>query len=344
MTGHNKIPNGALSARPLTSKESAGLMLQDVGLACLSPGFNTADPALQQQLQRSMSVRDQQRLIIEARQKGQKPSADSDMTKPGADSLFRPNKIPMSARRKGPPPALSIAPPSHLQFANERVIQSAPLHASFTGLRQHPDALNTRQVVNQSSNLSHTSHIHHMPAIQTSNRLPPIADVFPGELQTNGQIRNGPTTYTLSPGANNQQPLPSPGYPPQFHQQHKQQTQQAQAQTPSFKTADEAVRHMSGGREELLPRLVHYGGIQPPTPPSPINKHHGIGEQPSSRNGYSTGTGARRRDREEYEHDASSPPLGRQPKRNGPFSGSEEAEKKAQFMKLMEQAWDLMHS
>jgi hypothetical protein len=35
------------------------------GLACLSPGFQTHDPVMREQLQRSLSVRDQQRSIIE---------------------------------------------------------------------------------------------------------------------------------------------------------------------------------------------------------------------------------------------------------------------------------------
>jgi hypothetical protein len=355
LTDHNKVPNGALSGRPLTSKESAGLVMQDVGLACLSPGFNTKDPAMQQQLQRSMSVRDQQRLIIEARQKGQKQPNESDTPKNGADALFRPNKMPGSSRRKGPPPALSIAPPSHAQFANERVIQSAPLGASFTGLRQHPDAPETRQVVNRPSNLSHTSHIHHVPAMQTANRLPPITDVFPGELQSNGQVRNGPSNYTLSPGhssnSNNQPPLPSPGYPAQFQQQHKQQAQQQQAQRPrEFQSAEEAVRQLTGGRDDLLPRIVHYGGHQPPTPPSPVNKTVGLSvSEQHSRHSFSGSSGARRRDRDEYEQDAGSPPLGRQAPRMGPFSSGRDspqtqAQKKEQFMKLMEQAWDLFHS
>jgi hypothetical protein len=367
LSGHSKVPAGALSARPLTSKDA----LLDVGLACLSPGFNTSNPQMQQQLQRSLDVREQQRLIIEARQKGEK-IPDFQPPKTGTDSLFRPNKIPQTGRRKGPPPALSIAAPHHSVFANERVIQSAPLGASFTGLRRNPEGPLSRQVVNQPSNLSHASHIHHTPAIQTANRLPPIGDIFPSELQSNGQMRNGPTNYTLSPGQSHQ-PLASPGYPPHFQQQQKvhqdaaavaaqqkhlqsqlqaaQKSAQSQSERPrEYKSAEEAVRALVGGRDELLPRLVHYGGHQPPTPPSPANKHAGLGLQSEQQSRTSSsGGGARRRDREEYEADVGSPPLGRQAKRPGPFGTGRDspqsvAAKKEQFMKLMEQAWDLFHS
>jgi hypothetical protein len=332
---------------------------------------------MQQQLQRSMSVRDQQRLIIEARQKGQKPSAEHELSKNGTDALFRPNKMPNTSRRKGPPPALSIAPPSHAQFANERVIQSAPLGASFTGLYR-PEGPYTRQIVNQPSKLSHSSHIHHMPAIQTANRLPPIADVFPDELTSNGQLRK-PPNYTLSPGNSSNQPLPSPGYPPQFHSQHQEARR-------DFRTADEAVRTLIGGRDELLPRIVHYGGHQPPTPPSPeprtarpalpssdniqviTNPHLPPKIIRTSGSSVVPQASGRRRDRDEYERDNGSPPLGRGPlpRRsyaalptsghrdfasgsstgyNAPRDSPEDHQKKKdKFMKLMEEAWDLFHT
>jgi hypothetical protein len=365
------IGAGALSGRPMTAKDTT-LGMQDVLSACLSPGFNTSDPAVQQQLQRSMSVRDQQRMIIEARQKGQKVPGEGDPPKSVADPLFKPNRN--TSRRKGPPPMLSIAPASHAQFANERVIQSAPLNASFTGLRQHPDAPLSRHIVNQHSNLAHGSHVHHTPAIQTSNRLPPIADVFPSELQSNGQTRS--SGYNLSPGHSTHPPLPSPGYPPAFHQQHKAQQAHQPTQPPQsarsrdFTSADEAVRSMTGGRDELLPRLVHYGGAQPPTPPSPgPPKSHGLGvshansgeaqlsHAPPASQRYSLvnmPNGARRRDRDEYENDNGSPPLGPGPlprrQQNGPFGGDVRdspetiAAKKERFMHLMEEAWDLFHS
>ncbi len=155
-----------MPARPsgsLTARESAGLgSMVDVGLACLSPGFQTQDPTMQQQLQRSISVRDQQRHIIESRlQKTAKPTdpdARSTMDNPFGAGMKTP-----STSKKRPPNGLSIVPPSHEQFANERVIQSAPLHQSFTGRHQPPL---TRHIANQPSNLSNTSHIHHVPATQ----------------------------------------------------------------------------------------------------------------------------------------------------------------------------------
>jgi hypothetical protein len=362
----------------MTAREPGSLGLQDVLSACLSPGFNTSDPAVQQQLQRSMSVRDQQRLIIEARQKGHKPTGDSEAAKNASDALFKPNRN--TSRRKGPPPMLSINTPSAAQFANERVIQSAPLGASFTGLRHHPDAPMSRH---QPSNLSHSSHVHHVPAIQTSNRLPPIADVFPGELQSNGQMRN---SYNLSPGNSHNAPLPSPGYPPSFAQAHSKSQHSSQSQAgasnhslPSrreFKNADEAVRTLTGGRDDLLPRLVHYGGHQPPTPPSPApHKPHGLGVSSSasstehvtlptmmqrpSLSTVQTGS-SRRRDRDEYEKDNGSPPLGRGPAarrappnpftngngfRESPRDSPEaNAAKKKRFLEIVEEAWDLFHS
>ncbi|TKA54735.1 hypothetical protein B0A49_12012 [Cryomyces minteri] len=268
----------ALSSRPsapLTSKESAGLAIQDVGLACLSPGFHTQDPTMREQLQRSIDVRDRQRQIIEARQKSGKPSLDGSEGPSGKPFGFDGGaKTPGTGRRKGPPPGLSIAPPSHQQFASERVIQSAPLNQSFTGLRpQHPYS---RHVANQPSNLSQTSHIHHVPATQTNNRLPPLADVFASDNlgpPSRDSSRNGPS-YAYSPGhsshSNHPPPLPSPGFLP------PQQPAQAVGPAPSsarpreYRSAEEAVHVMSGGREELLPKIVHYGGHQPPTPPSPM--------------------------------------------------------------------------
>src|SRR4051812_41438680 len=55
---------GALTSRGV---ESSGLGITDVGLACLSPGFVTQDPTMREQLQRSISVREQQRQLIEQR-------------------------------------------------------------------------------------------------------------------------------------------------------------------------------------------------------------------------------------------------------------------------------------
>lgn len=352
MTNQQAAMTGRPSA-PLTAKESAGLAIHDVGLACLSPGFHTQDPSMREQLQRSIDVREQQRQIIEARQKTAK-GGNGESSRHGEVNPFRNGaNTPGTSRRKGPPPGLSIAPPSHAHFANERVIQSAPLNQSFTGLRTHQPL--SRQVANQPSSLSQSSHIHHVPANQTNNRLPPISDVFPGE--TLGAPRD-PASRNLfgnpSPGhsshSNQQPPLPSPGFPPQQGQHHIPQTS---GRPREYKSAEEAVQSMSGGREDLLPRIVHYGGHQPPTPPSPMHTKNGSSQNlqaGTSSDIHRSGSG-RRRGREEYERDMGTPPLGRQAelRRVGPFgegrdSPDTQRKKKEEFIQLCSRAWDLFHS
>ena len=333
---------------PLTSRETGGLAIQDVGLACLSPGFVTQDPTMREQLQRSISVREQQRHIIESRlQQTARPGdapIDSAKEMPGP-SAFGSMKTPGTSRRKAPP-GLSIVAPSHEQFANERVIQSAPLNQTFTG-RHQPHPL-TRHVQNQPSNLSNTSHIHHVPANQTANRLPPISDVFAAEglgqhrdsgAKTGG-IYPSSSSNSNSHSASNNAPssrhgFPSPGHAPQ---------QQPQSARPrEYRSAEEAQADLAGGRPELLPKIVHYGGHQPPTPPSPQT---GAAMRNSGNNG-----AGRRRGRDEYE-EGRSPPLGAQPaagRRVGPFGeGRDSPEvqraKKEEFMRLCDRAWDLFHS
>ncbi|KAF2865591.1 hypothetical protein BDV95DRAFT_632228 [Massariosphaeria phaeospora] len=345
LSTHNSIvhSSGALTARPagpMSSKDSANLL--DVGLACLSPGFHTQDPTMREQLQRSLDVRERQRQIIEARQKGHGGKGggpDDDAGRQADMNPFgRSMKTPNTSRRKGPPPGLSIAPPSHQQFSDERVIQSAPIHQCFTGLR--PSVPPSRHVANGPSNLSQTSHIHHVPAQQTNNRLPPISDVFPEPL---GAPRSH---YNNSPGhsshSNVQPPLPSPGFPPQH--QHPPQTSRPR----EYKSAEDAVASLSGGREDLLPRIVHYGGHQPPTPPSPMPKHNASQPYPSNMDLHRSGS-SRRRNREEYERDNGTPPLGRQQQRVGPFGEGQDSpetqrKKKDEFIQLCARAWDLFHS
>ncbi|KAL8971371.1 MAG: hypothetical protein Q9183_001090 [Haloplaca sp. 2 TL-2023] len=358
-TSQSQGQSSSRPSAPLTARESGGLaMMHDVGLACLSPGFQTQDPTMREQLQRSISVRDQQRHIIESRlQKTTKPT-DGEVVKSSDLNPFRGGmKTPSSTSKKRPPAGLSIVPPSHEQFANERVIQSAPLHQSFTGRHQpHPI---TRHVANQPSNLSNTSHIHHVPATQTNNKLPSIQDVFASDnLGVNRDANRGQNmtgngahyhnhSNSNSSHSNHRPTFPSPGLPPP--QSYPPPTSRAR----DYRSAEEAVAEMAGGREELLPKIVHYTGHQPPTPPSPgaaagpaASKqvyHHVNGEASRPLNG-------RRRPRTEYERDMGSPPLGSGPEpRRGPFGegvDSPEAQrrKKDEFLGLCARAWDLFHS
>lgn len=317
-----------------TSRDTAGLGIQDVGLACLSPGFVTQDPTMREQLQRSISVREQQRQLIEQRlQQSAKPGeAPIDSAKDRETVGSAGLKTPATSRRKAPP-GLSIVAPSHEQFAHERVIQSAPLNQTFTGLRHQPHPL-TRHVTNQPSNLSNTSHIHHVPANQTSNRLPPISDVFATEGL--GHHREPPSaTYQPSQSTSShpqtRHAFPSPGFPPQGAQ--------PQSARPRYRSAEEAQADLAEGRPELLPKLVHYGGHQPPTPPSPLQSHAV----------HATSSG-RRRQRAEYEGE--SPPLGSvhgERRRAAPFGEGRDSpettrRKKEEFMSLCARAWDLFHS
>ncbi|KAG5945112.1 hypothetical protein E4U53_006758 [Claviceps sorghi] len=316
--------NNPASAVPMSARDNLGI--QEVGIACLSPGFMTQDPVLKEQLQRSMSVREQQRSIIEQRlqQQSAKGDGSSDKDK-DANSGFA-AKTPGMSRKNKAPPGLSIIAPSHENFANERVIQSAPLGRSFTG--HHPAAPLSRHVVNQASHLSSSSHIHHVPAHQTNNRLPPISDVF-GHSAT-AHPDNAPPAFQR--GA----PLASPSH----HSTHHQQAL-GSSRSREYKSAEEAQQELAGGRPELLPKIVHYGGHQPPTPPSPA---------PGSRHAEGSRSANRRRTRAEYE-DGASPPLGHGPptSRPGPFgegrdSPETQRAKKDEFLRLCSRAWDLFHS
>lgn len=331
---------------------------------------------MREQLQRSMDVREQQRQLIEARQKGVKPGQMQEPSEPaqrpaeGTPFGPPPSRGASNPRRKGPPPGLSILAPSAGAFSNERVIQSAPLHQSFTGLRPHPYS-------QQPSHLSQTSHIHHVPATQTSNRLPPISDVFANDGLAAPPATARPAMFANSPS--HQPPLHSPGFPPPPHhhqsQQHQQQSQPPlSARGREFRSAEEAVQEMSRGRNESLPKIVHYGGTQPPTPPSPMpnsqqqypqsaqHAHYPPAQnQPSAshlgappRHEYAQPSIPRRRTREEYERDNGSP-LGQQENKRPNYMAREESdadwraaltgpEKRDEFLRLCTRAWDLFHS
>lgn len=320
--------SGAATARPALGARE-GLGIQEVGLACLSPGFVTQDPVMKEHLQQSMTVREQQRRIIEARL--QQQSAKGDGPDNGKDkdlvSQFA-AKTPGMSRRNKAPPGLSIVAPSHEQFAHERVIQSAPLGQTFTG-RHDPHPM-TRHVAHQPPNMGNSSHIHHLPAHQTANRLPPISDVFsqPG-VSAHNESSNRPT---FPPGP---APLTSPSHPPPGFSQAP-----PSGRPREYRSAEEAQHEMAGGRPELLPKIVHYTGHQPPTPPSPRNG--------SSIDAGRSG-GGRRRTRAEYED--GSPPLGYGPAatRRGPFGAGRDSpetqrQKREEFLRLCERAWDLFHS
>lgn len=364
---------------PLTAKDSA--TMHDVGLACLSPGLHTLDPNMREQLQRSIDVRDRQRQIIEARQKNTSKDDSADGPSKGNGPEPSPfangSRTPARGGRKRPP-GLSIAPPSHQQFANERVIQSAPLHpSSFPGLRPHMQPM-SRQIENKPSSLSGTSHIHHVPATQTNNRLPPISDVFASEglgQRESISSRNLSVSHH-SPGnparsaggaTSHQGPVPSPGFPPPAasarpslaHQPKAHSTQALSTGNGSreYRTAEEAVHSLAGGREDLLPRIVHYGGHQPPTPPSPMVKssyapHHHNQATYANTEAHRGSTAGRRRGRDEYERDSDVSPLqtgGRTEARRGPFGAGNDTpetvrQKKEEFITLCERAWDLFHS
>lgn len=318
------------TARPMTARE--GLGIQEVGIACLSPGFVTHDPVMQEQVQRSMSVRDQQRHLIEQRLQQQSAKGDGPDTAGREPVSQFSAKTPGMSRRNKAPPGLSIIAPSAQQFAHERVIQSAPLGQTFTG-RHNPQPL-TRHVANQPATLSNTSHIHHVPANQTKNRLPPISDVFGQDLS--GHPDNAPSS--MYPAGASRAPLVSPGHPPPAMQHQVP----GSGRPRDYKSAEEAQVELAGGRPELLPKIVRYGGPpQPPTPPSPL---------PGARATDHSQSSSKRRTRAEYEEGAS-PPLGTgpAPTRRGPFGAGRDSpetqrQKREEFLQLCARAWDLFHS
>lgn len=336
-TNTNTSGAGRPSATPNTARDTLGPM-HDVGLACLSPGFQTQDPTMREQLQRSLSVRDQQRSIIEARLLKSAKGDGPEGSRPGETPTTA--QQPSTASKKRPPPGLSIVPPAAERFANERVIQSAPINQTFTGRNDHSQPL--RQNSNQ--HIAPASSINHQPAIQTANRLPPITDVFGASEFNPGSGRPPFLHANTAPNHTHGPPMPSPSYPPQTAHPMSQHAQTFE-RPREYRSAEDAVHDMTGGREDLRPKIVHYGGHQPPTPPSP---HH---TQNLTPHGYhpTQPEAGRRRSRNEYEA-GSSPPLGtgRGP-RYGPFgegrdSPATQKAKKDEFLMLCSRAWDLFHS
>lgn len=330
------------TARPLTAREGGSLGIQDVGIACLSPGFVTQDPAMKEQLQRSLSVREHQRQIIEARLQQQSAKGEGpDHAKEKDNVGHFAAKTPGLARKRGAPPGLSIVAPSHEHFANERVIQSAPLGQTFTG-RHNPHPL-TRHIANQPSNHSNASHMQHVPATQTNNRLPPLSDVFGQGLSAHPES-GGHSMIAQHARAPLASPSRAPPPPLPLQQLQQQQQPPQSARHRGYKSAEEAQAELAAGRPELLPKLVHYGGHQPPTSPSPQT---GV---PQRQYTDASRSASRRRTRAEYE-DGGTPPLGngRASQRRGPFgegrdSPESQRAKRDEFLKLCERAWDLFHS
>lgn len=341
-------------AGPMTARD--GLGLHEVGLACLSPGFQTHDPERQEQLQRSIAVREQQRSIIESRLQKSAKGDGPDANKSSESNQFGTLKL----AKKRPPPGLSIVPPSASQFANERIVQSAPLNKTFTG--RHDPLPITRHLIGHTANLPSPSHIHHVPAQQTNNRLPPISDVFGSDL-TSRQERDRTSQFPGSNVNSSQSTTAASSIPPFCSSPgHNGASQQRPRE---YHSAEEAVQEMSGGREELRPRIVHYSGHQQPvTPPSPYGNGNAVAasgpQQSYAPPSLGQGT-SRRRTRNEYEQDNGSPPLGSGPDmryRNGPGpavssygpfgagrdSPDTQRKKKEEFLSLCSRAWDLFHS
>lgn len=299
--------DSAATRGPRTAAPNLATM-RDAGMACLSPGFATQDPTMREQLQRSASVREQQRSIIEARLQRQPKTA-------GGQKEGEPSGRAGSAKRR-PPNSLSIVPPPHRAFANERVIQSAPLNQSFTGRNQFPP----HQQPHAGSHLQHsTTHSQHM------NRLPPISDVLNASSSEHHPPRpldSSRPTYSSGYNVTPAQPSPS---------------NVAYQRPREHRSAEEALQHMSGGREDRLPRIVHYGGHQPPTPPSPLMHQGQTTHKLPPQRGYEPPLSAGlRRTFAEFERDNDG--LG---SRDSPET---KRQKKEEFLALCARAWELFHS
>lgn len=438
-TNPGAMPSGRPSA-PLTAKDSGGLSsMQEVATACLSPGVDTSNPRVREQMERSKEMADQQRAIIASRQmksggkgaesSGSKPAGDLGPPPPATSGFSKPNAGPI---RKKPPPS-SLALGGGGGYPGEpRVIQSAPLNQTFTGLNRQPHPL-SRQVLEHSHQQGYGLHNPRQPSqpysptasTPQSTRLPPIADVFANERLGPGRPNHTLNRSNSGPGSANQAsreqplyapitnsiesrpapPLSSSGVasparpapyadsishqdyppPPSSHESFMRSTAASHPQPRpaqedrEYRSAEEAIHSMAGGREELLPKVVHYGGHQPPTPPSPLGPmgHHShsdprYGHQPNNLKTEAAERNERRRTREEFERDhehAGADEAERERERerrrvDGPIGGvpglgfgfgtlrndgssrhSPETlrRKKEEFIGLCARAWDLLH-
>jgi len=281
---------------------------------------------MREQLQRSISVRDQQRSIIEARlQRHVKPGTGGGGGGGGDRGGKDSNELPQSARgslKRRPPNSLTIVPPSHRAFANERVVQSAPLNQSFTG--RHHTAMHHPPP-------QHTAHNpHHV------NRLPPIADVFASERMDGGARSSRLAADTPQSGRQ---------YFPSLRPSQPSPSTMTFPRPREHRSAEEALQMMSGGREDLLPRIIHYGGHQPPTPPSPPQagaQQHSTPSKPHASGDYRPPQSAsRRRTRAEYERDRDEEHHFLPGSRDSPET---KRQKKEEFLSLCARAWELFHS
>lgn len=217
-----------------------------------------------------------------------------------------------------------------------------------------PGALNVTPPQHSHPPHPNAPHIVHTPATQTNNRLPPLADVFSDTPlgRDRDQRSNGGGLFTAgAPNVGPPPPQPQPPLQQQLQQQQQQQPQpqklppqqQAQPQQASlaphahhlppsspsayhtpiphqrreYRSAEEAVHDLAGGREELLPRIVHYGGSnsnRSGTPPAAAQQAPTTAPATAATAvAPSDSITHRRRPRAEYEHEHGSPPLG-----NGP--------------------------
>ncbi|KAI5305852.1 hypothetical protein KEM56_003121 [Ascosphaera pollenicola] len=355
-------PRGAMTAR-----EGPASNMHDIGIACLSPGFQPQDATMSDKVQRSVAVREQQRLLIEQRlQKGAcggsslatsaeavpvtagLPTTSGNANREAATGAtnevgstlnpFATSKLGSTnasgtagGGRRGPP-ALSINASAANQLSHERVIQSAPLNRSFPG-RIAESSLNAPAPIEHGSGFGRhgvqsQAHQQNQPArplhgspghsayqqsvhgsATQNNRLPSITDVFSGMAPASGsrpdssndRLMNKASTLETSPEVR---------------------------RVREYRSAEEAVHELAGGREELLPRLVHYSGLTPQERETrPIHSHRrhisinnpqDVRISPQDSNAARHLSTLRRRTRAEYEHDNGSPPLGNGP---GPRHG-----------------------